>query len=275
MIREDQNNLKTALRAAERSVSPAIVMVEDTVAKLEHEFESSPRRTSALCRSLLRLGQLLDSIAQLSSRYRHQDMWSLCRVGCELSINLCYLQVAPEIEFERWSKYDIWTDEQLVSGLATIIPGIDNVLDAEELRFQRDTRQAIEQSGLYKGARPGTWSEKSLENRTRAVDEVLNTDPSIFQTLCRLTMKVGNSFIHVAPRGVGDQTTPVRWQRDATSGEVYTTTQCLAMSVTAVYAAVNFTRARKGFSEHPLAQRMGDDLRLAFDGTMPRRAGHL
>jgi predicted aspartyl protease len=100
-------------------------------------------------------------------------MWVLCRILCELMINLSYLQVAPEIEFKRWSNYDLWTDERLITNLAAFMPQFEGALDPRELELQREQRRTLEQSGLYKDIRTGSWSEKNLEQCAKIVDDVV------------------------------------------------------------------------------------------------------
>jgi hypothetical protein len=100
------------------------------------------------------------------------------------------------------------------------------------------------------------------------VDDVLQLEQNVYQLLYRLTVKVGNSFVHVSPKGIGPQTTPVASPRQPSLADIHATTQAMSMSATAVYAGINFARARIGLPDHPLANRFGDALRVAFDGTL-------
>lgn len=260
--------LESSFASAKSSVAPAIVMLEETVAQIGSHIETDRRMNSFLCRSLLRAGQALDSVDLLASRYRYQDMWGLCRILCELMINTCYLQVAPEVEFRRWSNYDFWTDERLISNLASFVPEFEDALDPRELERQREQRHSLKQSGLYTGVHSGSWSEKNLEERAQVVDEALKLERDVFRLLYRLTVKVGHSFVHVSPRGIGPQTTPILAPRQPSPADLHASTQALSMSATAVYAGINFTRVRKGLPDHLLASRFGEVLRLAFEGTM-------
>jgi hypothetical protein len=113
-----------------------------------------------------------------------------------------------------------------------------------------------------------SWSEKNLEQRARTVDDVVKVEQNVYQLLYRLTVKVGNSFVHVSPKGVCPQTTPIVSPRQLSIADIHATTQTMSMSATAVYAGINFTRVRIGLPDHPLANRFGDALRVAFDGTI-------
>ncbi len=243
-------------------------MVEETVNHIGGHLGTDPHLDSFVCRCLLRAGQALDSADIVASRYRYQDVWVLCRVVCELMINSCYLQIAPNVEFSRWSNYDLWTDERLISNLASFLPEFEDALDPRELESQREQRRSLEQSGLYKGIRGDTWSEKNIEGRAKAVDNELELEQGVFRLLYRLTMKVGNSFVHVSPKGVGSQTNPICSRRDPSPTEIHASTQALSMSATALYAGINFTRTRKGLPDHPLAPLLAGALRVAFDGTI-------
>jgi hypothetical protein len=97
-------------------------------------------------------------------------------------INLSYLQIAPEVEFKRWSNYDLWTDERLITNLAAVIPQLEDALDPRELELQREQRRTLEQSGLYKDIRTGSWSEKTW-----------NSVPRLW-TMCSSLSKTSISF---------------------------------------------------------------------------------
>ncbi|WP_157466899.1 DUF5677 domain-containing protein [Edaphobacter aggregans] len=256
-------NLESAFKSAKSSVAPTILMVEETAASIDEHPTFSPRKKSFLCRSLLRGGQTLASVDLLATHYRYQDMWVLCRIICELMINSSYLQVAPESEFQRWSNYDIWTDERLVSNLASSVPEFEAELNQRELEWQREQRCTLEKSQLYKGC-GNSWSKKTLEQRAKVVDDVLKLERDTFQLLCRLTVKIGNGFVHVSPKGIGPQRTPIVSPREPSPADIQAATQALSMSATAVYAGLSFTRAHAGLSEHLLANRFGDALRVAF-----------
>jgi hypothetical protein len=107
-----------------------------------------------------------------------------------------------------------------------------------------------------------------LEQRAKMVDDVLKLEQNVYQLLYRLTVKVGNSFVHVSPKGIGPQTTPIDSSRQPSLVEIHATTQAMSMSATAVYAGINFTRVRIGLPDHPLGSCFGDALRVAFDGTI-------
>ena len=261
--------LDSALASARSSVPPALAMVEDTVNSIGRQTSADPYLDSVVCRSLLRAGQALDSVDLLAARYRYQDMWALCRIICEVMINGCYLQIAPTLELQRWSNYDLWTDKRVISNLISLLPEFEEALDANQLESQRAQRQSMEEEGLYKGLR-GSWSDRSLEQRAKAVDEVLKLERDAFQLLSRLTVKVGHSFIHASPKGIGRQSNPVLAQREPAPEEIQACTQALSMSATAVYAGITFTRHQKGLSPHPLANQFGDVLRIAFDHSLHR-----
>ena len=257
-------DLQSALRSAKDSIPSTLLMLEETVQAVDqHDVTAQPMR-HFLCRNLLRLGQLLDSIKILAERSRYQDMWVLGRTLAELSINVCYLQIASSDEFARWSNYDLWTDERLISNLATEIPMLEKSLDPRQLEEQRKIRKHLEDTGLYKTAKRGTWSELTMDERAKAADIQLAMPLNIMSLLYRLAVKLGDGFVHSSPRAIGNQTLPVSSAREPTPAEMQATTQALSMAATSVIASIMFTRKHFDWSNHLMADRIGDLLRNAF-----------
>jgi hypothetical protein len=217
-----------------------------------------------LCGGLLRSGQILDSALLLADRHKYQDIWILGRTLAELGINICYLQIASPHEFSRWSNYDLWTDERLISNLAAQIPTLENVLDPRELKQQKMARKRLEDNGLYTLARRGSWSERTTDERAKAADAILNLTPNVLQLLYRLAMKIGDGFVHSSPKAIGDQSLPVSSRRQPTTAEVQATAQALSMAATSVVTTVAFTRKRFGLSTHLLDERIAGLLRAAY-----------
>jgi len=262
-------NVISALTNAKDSITPALAILEETVEQVDHHTAITPQMRNFVCRSLLRGGQILDSINLLVACARHQDIWVLCRTLCELAINTCYLQVAPEIEFTRWSNYDLWTDERLILNLSSLVPGLEDALDPKELQKQREQRKALEDSGIYKNLRGGSWSEKTMDERAKIADVPLHLTPGIFHTLYRLAVKIGDGFVHSSPKSLGAQKTPIVSPHGPSDAEMHATAQALSMAATSVYAAINFTRVRFGLPQHPLADRFADSLRIAYRDSGP------
>jgi len=257
-------DLQLALRSAKDSVPSTLLMLEQTVQAVDRHDATSQAMRHFLCRNLLRQGQLLDSINILAERSRYQDMWVLGRTLSELSINVCYLQIASSDEFSRWSNYDLWTDERLISNLATEIPILEKSLDSRQLEEQRKVRKQLEDKGLYKTAKRGTWSELSMDERATAADVQLSMPLNVMSLLYRLAVKLGDGFVHSSPRAIGNQSIPVSGKREAAPAEMQATTQALSMAATSVIATIMFTRKRFDLPSHLMADRIGDLLRNAF-----------
>jgi len=257
-------NVTSALANARDSIGPTITILENTVQAIDCHTATTPQMRHFVCRSLLRAGQLLDSASILAARHRFQDIWVLGRTLSELAINTCYLQVAPGIEFKRWSNYDLWTDERLISNLSLEIPTLENALDPKEFELQRKQRKSLEDSGVYQAVRRGSWSEKLMDERAKIADGPLGFTPNVFQLLYRLSVKIGDGFVHSSPKALGARRLPVAWKHEPSDAELQATAQALSMAATSVLAAITFTRSRFGLSPHPLADRLGDLLRAAY-----------
>ena len=262
-------NVASAFANARDSVELVIAILEDTVKEIDRHTATTSQMRHFICRSLLRAGQLLDSSSILSARYRYQDIWVLGRTLTELTINICYLQIAPEIEFKRWSNYDLWTDERLISNLSLEIPTLEAALDPKELEQQRKQRKSLEDSGIYQAARRGTWSEKMIDERAKIADIPFKLAPNILQLLYRLPVKIGDGFVHSSPKALGPQRLPVASRHDPSAAEIHSTAQALSMAATSVLAAITFTRSHFDLAPHPLADRLGYLLRGAFDDSKP------
>jgi hypothetical protein len=257
-------DLGSALRSAKESVPFILMILEQTVQTIDGHEATSVEMRHFLSRSLLRAGQILDSASLLAEKHRYQDVWVLGRTLAELSINICYLQIASPDEFSRWSNYDLWTDERLISNLAAEIPILEDALDPRELEQQRRVRKHLEDKGLYAPARRGSWSERSMDERAKSADVLLGLAPNVLYLLYRLAVKLGDGFVHSSPRAIGAQSLAVSSLRQPTAAEVQATTQALSMAATSVTAALMFTRKRFGLSMHLLDERVGDLLRNAY-----------
>lgn len=256
-------NLNSALRDAKESVPLVLEMLEETVTWVDHTDAVAREMSSYICRSLLRSGQILDSIQLLSEKCRYQDMWVLCRTLTETATNLCYLQVAPKEEYSRWSSYDVWTEARMLTKLEDSLPGLDSMLDRRQRDFQRENSARIKESGLYEAARPGSWSAKYPWERAKIADDILGLELGTFQLLHDLVGKTGNAFVHSSPKGIGDQTSPVIHSGPPSDKALQATIQVLAFSSTGVYGAVNFTRVRLGLSKHPFADKFAEMIQSA------------
>lgn len=257
-------DLESSLRSAKESVPFTLTMLEQTVQVIDGHESTAVGMRNFLCRNLLRAGQIMDSISLLAERHRYQDIWVLGRTLAELSINVCYLQTASTDEFSRWSSYDLWTDERLISNLADEIPVLEQSLDPRELEQQRKVRKHLQDKGLYATARGGSWSERSMDERAKAADLVLGLTPNVFHLLYRLAVKLGDGFVHSSPRAIGVQSLPVSSPRQPSLVEVQATAQGLSTAATSVIALLMFTRKRFGLPTHLLDQRVGDSLRKAY-----------
>lgn len=258
-------DFKVSLSSAKDSIQPTILMLEDTVQSISTETSLDPHRLHATCRSLLRIGQMLDSANLLAERYRYQDIWILCRSLAELSINTCYLHVAPDIEYQRWSNFDLWEEPRFFTNLSLQVPSLEAALDPKQLAEQKERRKFLEDSGIYRDIPKGSWSDKPMDKRAQFTDTFMNLPQNIFELLYRLAVKLGDGFVHTSPRALGVQNSPIAAVHEPTPADLLGTAQALSLAATSVFTAITFIRSQFGLTPHLLADRLGDLLRTAFE----------